>query len=79
MDHDALLGGHTFVDGREEELAVVSKLERWLIGVADQADLLDVRRIMIENELHHEVVVSWRLRIELEADEAESLALDEAS
>lgn len=32
---------------------------------------------MIEHKLHHEVVVSWRLWIELKAYEAEGLALDE--
>ena len=47
--------------------------------MADYADLLDIRRIVIEHELHHEVVVSRRLWIELEADEAKSLPLDEAS
>ena len=78
MNHDALLCGHAFVDRWEEQLAVISKLERWLVAVSNQADLLHIRRVVIEHQLHHEVVVSRRLRIELEAYEAEGLALDEA-
>ena len=78
LNQDGLLGRYALVDWREEQLAVVAQLQRWLVAVADQADLLHVGWIVIEDELRHEIVVARCLRIELEANEAKGLALDQA-
>ena len=43
-----------------------------------QVHLLNVRRVVVEDELCQEVVVSRLARIELEADNAEALAVNKA-
>ena len=47
--------------------------------MADQVDLLHVRRIVIEHNLSAEVEVSWLLGSKLETYDCECLALDESN
>ena len=46
--------------------------------MANEVDLLDVGWVVVVDELGREVVVSGLLWVELEADDTEALALDEA-
>ena len=47
--------------------------------MAQQVYLLDVRRVMVEDELCEEIVISWLSWIELEAHYAERLAVDQTN
>ena len=47
--------------------------------MADKVNLLHIRRVVIENDLGAEVVVSRLLGSKLEADDGEGLALDQAN
>ena len=56
---------------------IVAEFQGRLIAMTNQADLVDVGRIVIVYELGHEIVVSRRFRIEFKADDAEALTLDQ--
>ena len=78
LDKDGLLGGDTLEDRREEQLVLVGKNQRRLITVALEVHLLDVGGVVVEDELGKEVIIARLLRRELEANDAESFALNEA-
>ena len=56
---------------------IVAEFQGRLIAMTNQADLVDVGRIVIVYELGHEIVVSRCFRIEFKADDAEALTLDQ--
>ena len=47
--------------------------------MADEIDLVDIGWIVVEDQLGCEVVVTRSLGIELEADNAEALSIDQAN
>ena len=78
LDEDLLLAGDALVDGWEEQLLVVAQDQVGLVAVTNQIDLVDVRRVMVVNELSGKVEVTWLLWIELKADDGEALACNQA-
>ena len=78
LDSDALLARDALVDGREEELLVVTQLEGGLVAVADETDFADVGGVVIENALSNKVVVSGEPWVEFETHNSEALSFDEA-
>lgn len=78
LDLQLLLAGDPLVDWREEQLLVVAQLQGRLVAVSYQVDLLDVRGVVVVDALCLEVELSRLPGVELEADDAEALAVDEA-
>lgn len=79
LDEDLLLAGDALVDGWEEQLLVVAQDQVGLVAVTNQIDLVDVRRVMVVNELSCKVEVAWLLWSELETDDGEALTCNEAN
>ena len=75
---ELLLRGDTLEDWWEEELLIVGQFESWLVAVTHKIDLLDVGWVVIVDALSLEVELTRLSWVELEADDAEALSVDEA-
>jgi hypothetical protein len=79
LDEYLLLAGDALVDGWEEQLLVVAQDQVGLVAVTNQINLVNIRRVMVVNELSCKVEVTWLLWSELEADDGEALTCNEAN
>lgn len=70
---ECLLRLHTHISGWEEELFLL-EADRWGIAKALNLHLLHVHRGVVEDELRHEVVEPWRLRVKFDHNNLERLA-----
>ena len=59
FDKDLLLCGDTHIGRWEEQLLVVADLQSWFVAVANQIHFLDVRRVVVVNEMCAKIVVPW--------------------